>query len=300
MGCWGMGMTQSDQFMETYETFMDEYNEGAAVPNITKKILEQYLKDFSADDPILHDVWFGLAKAEWMCCEQSEEVLTRVREIIESGANLDFYRESGANNQDLKTRKRNLDAFWRTISTPRAKPRKRTPEPKTKQLPPLEPGDVMTYPVEGGRRVLIVLDRPQVTAYYQPLFCCILKRTFARDEIKTLNVMTEPIGWFGLYDAPEFLPPSSLKPIGHIEAPAKVYASLFDKWHGWNGLVLISGRRKDFTADYSEATSYNLNNLMHDKIRLDRPLLRVIGISGCGSREEILRFTKYVNEVWGQ
>ena len=41
MGCWGMGMTQSDQFMETYETFMDEYNEGAAVPNITKKILEQ-------------------------------------------------------------------------------------------------------------------------------------------------------------------------------------------------------------------------------------------------------------------
>ena len=138
MGCWGMGMTQSDQFMETYETFMDEYNEGAAVPNITKKILEQYLKDFSADDPILHDVWFGLAKAEWMCCEQSEEVLTRVREIIESGANLDFYRESGANNQDLKTRKRNLDAFWRTISTPRAKPRKRTPEPKAKQLPPLE------------------------------------------------------------------------------------------------------------------------------------------------------------------
>ena len=300
MGCWGMGMTQSDQFMETYETFMDEYNEGAAVPDITKKILEQYLKDFSADDSILHDVWFGLAKAEWMCCEQSEEVLTHVREIIESGANLDFYRESGANNQDLKVRKRNLDAFWRTISTPRAKPRKRTPEPKTKQLPPLEPGDVMTYPVEGGRRVLIVLDRPQVTAYYQPLFCCILKRTFARDEIKTLSVMTERIGWFGLYDAPEFLPPSSLKPIGHIEVPAKVYASLFDKWHGWNGLVLISGRRKDFTADYSEATSYNLNNLMHDKIRLDRPLLRVIGISGCGSREEILRFTKYVNEVWGQ
>ena len=101
MGCWGMGMTQSDQFMETYETFMDEYNEGAAVPNITKKILEQYLKDFSADDPILHDVWFGLAKAEWMCCEQSEEVLTRVREIIESGANLDFYRESGLWSREM-------------------------------------------------------------------------------------------------------------------------------------------------------------------------------------------------------
>ena len=31
MGCWGMGMTQSDQFMEVYESFMDEYNEGASV-----------------------------------------------------------------------------------------------------------------------------------------------------------------------------------------------------------------------------------------------------------------------------
>ena len=159
MGCWGMGMTQSDQFMETYEAFMDEYNEGAAVPNITKKILEQYLKEFSADDPILHDVWFGL------------------------------------------------------------------------------------------------------------------------------------------YDAPEFLPPSSLKPIGHIEVPAKVYVSLFDKWHGWNGLALISGRRKDFTADYSETTSYNLNNLMHDKICPDSPLLCVNGICGCGSREELQHFVKYVEDT---
>ena len=24
MGCWGMGMTQSDQFMEVYEAFMEE------------------------------------------------------------------------------------------------------------------------------------------------------------------------------------------------------------------------------------------------------------------------------------
>ena len=102
MGCWGMGMTQSDQFMEVYETFMDEYNEGASVPNITHKILDQYLRELPADDPILHDVWFGLAKAEWMCCAQSEEVLARVREIIDSGANLAFYRASGADDRDIQ------------------------------------------------------------------------------------------------------------------------------------------------------------------------------------------------------
>ena len=37
MDCWGMGMTQSDQFMEIYEAFMEEYNEGASVPEITRK-----------------------------------------------------------------------------------------------------------------------------------------------------------------------------------------------------------------------------------------------------------------------
>ena len=108
MGCWGMGMTQSDQFMETYETFMDEYNEGAAVPNITKKILEQYLKDFSADDPILHDVWFGLAKAEWMCCEQSEEVLTRVRESSKAAQILIF---TGNQAQIIRISKRGRE-IW--------------------------------------------------------------------------------------------------------------------------------------------------------------------------------------------
>ena len=46
MGCWGMGMTQSDQFMETYETFMDEYNEGAAVPNITKRFWSNTSRSF--------------------------------------------------------------------------------------------------------------------------------------------------------------------------------------------------------------------------------------------------------------
>ena len=49
MGCWGMGMTQSDQFMEVYEAFMDEYNEGASVPDITHKILDQYRRNYSKE-----------------------------------------------------------------------------------------------------------------------------------------------------------------------------------------------------------------------------------------------------------
>ena len=88
MGCWGMGMAQSDEFCENYDNFMEEYDNGKAVAEITADILAKYHAEFADDDGVMHDIYFALAKAEWMCCEQSELVLRRVREIIESGANV--------------------------------------------------------------------------------------------------------------------------------------------------------------------------------------------------------------------
>lgn len=61
-----------------------------SVSDISKEILAQYHEEFDDDDGILHDVYFALAKAEWMCCEQSVIILRRVKEIIESDANLEF------------------------------------------------------------------------------------------------------------------------------------------------------------------------------------------------------------------
>lgn len=111
MGCWGMGMTQSDEFCEVYDRFMDEYNHGKAVSDISSGILGEYHEEFEDTDGVLHDVYFALAKAEWMCCEQSEAILLRAKEIIESNANLDFYQELGATSSDLKLRKKKLAAF---------------------------------------------------------------------------------------------------------------------------------------------------------------------------------------------
>lgn len=42
MGCWGMGMTQSDEFCEIYDKFMDSYNEGKEVAEITAAIILTY------------------------------------------------------------------------------------------------------------------------------------------------------------------------------------------------------------------------------------------------------------------
>ena len=98
MGCWGMGMTQSDEFCEIYNRFMEEYDKGEEICEIKKAILSEYLEQFEEKDGVLHDVYFAIAKAEWMCGALSEEMLARVKEIVEKGENLVFYKELGASD----------------------------------------------------------------------------------------------------------------------------------------------------------------------------------------------------------
>lgn len=155
MGCWGMGMAQSDEFCEIYDQFMECYDEGMAVEEITQKILAEYHEEFSDDDGVLHDVYFALAKAEWMCCRQSAPVLRQVSEIIESGANLDFYRELGASQKDLKTRKQNLDKFWAMLQEPRATPRRRKKKSRPAET---EKGLVFWYKSKGTFYGAVVLE----------------------------------------------------------------------------------------------------------------------------------------------
>ena len=106
MGCWGMGITQSDEYCEIYERFMEEYDEGKPIADIKADILDEYLEEFDADDGVLHDVYFALGKAEWMCGGISNEILEKIKQIIESGSNIAFYRELEATEKDLKQRKK--------------------------------------------------------------------------------------------------------------------------------------------------------------------------------------------------
>ena len=46
MGVWGMGLAQSDEFCEVYERFMEAYDEGVAVPEIEKAILDSCHAEF--------------------------------------------------------------------------------------------------------------------------------------------------------------------------------------------------------------------------------------------------------------
>lgn len=161
MGCWGMGMTQSDEFCEIYERFMECYDDGMEVSRITEEILEEYLREFDDNDGILHDVYFALAKAQWTCCQLSPTLLDRVTEIIRSGANLAFYRELEATEADLKVRSKNLNKFLSSLQTPRSRPRKRQTASSRKLpvLADLDKGDLFWYRSEGKLYGAMVLEK---------------------------------------------------------------------------------------------------------------------------------------------
>ena len=161
MGCWGMGLAQSDEYCEIYERFMECYDEGMEVSEITDEILVEYLSEFEEDDGILHDVYFALAKAQWICCQLSPALLERVTQIIHSGANLAFYRELEATEADLKVRNRNLNKFLSGLQTPRSRPRKRQAASSRKLpvLADLDKGDLFWYRSEGRIFGAMVLEK---------------------------------------------------------------------------------------------------------------------------------------------
>lgn len=157
MGIWGMGIAQSDEFCEVYETFMERYNEGESVEEITASILENYRQSFADDDPVMHDVYFALAKAEWMCASQSPHILAQVGEIVTSKVNLQFYKELGASAADLRSRQKNLEKFGEKLQTPRATAKKRTPAPKY-DFAKAEKGKVFWYRSKNEIYGTLVLD----------------------------------------------------------------------------------------------------------------------------------------------
>lgn len=207
MGCWGMGIAQTDEFCEVYDEFMESYDEGVPVPEITRGILEAYRREFADSDGVMHDVYFALAKAEWMCGAQSADVLSRVNAIIASGANLEFYCELGTHPSDLKIRKRNLEKFRTMLETPRTAPRKRKGKSKKAEA---KEGLVFWYRRKGliyGAVVLEILSGGKMLVALT-------------DELKAEPKSVEDVLDAGVYTAAWFgalLPSNRVHELGTVE-----------------------------------------------------------------------------------
>lgn len=257
MGVWGAGLTQSDEYCEVYDSFMEKYDAGESVDTITDEILDGYLSEFDADDGILHDVYFALAKCQWMCGALSDTIMATVKEIIQKGKNLEFLEELEADDHFLRDRKKNLDKFLLSLETPRKSPRKRKLPPKEKPLPPANIGDVFSFKGEAGLRIAVVLDSWDKTQWCEGYFCCILDKEYqAKPDLNEL--VLERIGQLGMYDAKTFLPASKIRFVGNLSVPPNKYEELF-------GNALLIGSREDFYTSKRTKQSMTLEELLNAK-----------------------------------
>ena len=126
MGHWGTGISSNDTFMEVYESFFHYYNHNASIEDIKKQLAIDFAGTLKIDQAS-NDYWFALAKALWECKELDKETFNKVKDIIDSKADLKVWKELNASEKDLEKREVVLQKFLATLSVEKEKPKARSP-----------------------------------------------------------------------------------------------------------------------------------------------------------------------------
>lgn len=147
MGAWGTAISSNDTYADIYSEFFDLYHDGLDVAEISSKLITDN-QEILNDKDDCNNFWFALAKAQWECKQLNKDIFDRVKTIIETGADLEVWRQLDADEKEIKKRKVVLDKFLADLETerPKAKSRKK----KIIRQPVFEKGDCLTFKLENG------------------------------------------------------------------------------------------------------------------------------------------------------
>lgn len=180
MGAWGTAISSNDTYADVSGEFFDLHNDGQSVEDISRKLIADNQETINEPDDS-NNFWFALAKAQWECKQLDTELLDRVKQIIETGSDLEVWRRLDADEKDIKKRKVVLDKFLADLQTerPKAKSRKK----KIIRQPPFEKGDCLTFKLANGNYGgAVVLEAIKHTEYGH----CLIATT-------RINQATKPI-----------------------------------------------------------------------------------------------------------
>ena len=147
MGAWGTGISSNDTFADIYGEFIDLYNEGVSVSEITERLISknQDTIDLPAD---ANNFWFALAKGQWECQSLDEKIFDRVEKIILTGNDIALWKELDASPADIKSREKVLLKFLEKLKTSKDKPKKRVKKKLYDSI--FKKGDCLTYLMDNG------------------------------------------------------------------------------------------------------------------------------------------------------
>ena len=124
MGTWNTSINGNDSFLDIYQNFFDLYNQGQNPGDISRQLQDDFEDTFS-DYEDKNNSLFALALAQWETKSLDPSILKQVKEIIESGNDLDLWKELEADEKAIKRRRTVLENFLKKISTERDKPKRR-------------------------------------------------------------------------------------------------------------------------------------------------------------------------------
>jgi len=147
MGTWGIAISSNDTYADIYGDFFNLYNEGLDVAEISEKLISNNQETIN-DLEECNNFWFALAKAQWDCKLLDKIIFDKVREIIETGADLEIWKQLDTNENDIKKRKIVLDKFLADLQIERKKVKSR--KKKIIRKPVFEKGDCLTFRLKDG------------------------------------------------------------------------------------------------------------------------------------------------------
>ncbi|WP_421976933.1 hypothetical protein [Roseivirga seohaensis] len=193
MGSWGTGISSNDTYADVYSLFFDLYNDGLEVVEISTKLISEN-QEILSDPEDCNNFWFALAKAQWECKLLNEDVYNRIKSIIETGADLEVWRQLEADEKDIKKRKAVLDKFLISLQTEKVKPKAR--KKKIIRQPVFEKGDCLTFKLANGNYGgAVILDAIKDTEHGFNLVAIVRinqlekpdQKSFEETEILVLN-----------------------------------------------------------------------------------------------------------------
>jgi hypothetical protein len=147
MGAWGTGISSNDTYADIYDQFIELYNEGLPVSEITKRLIAENQETINLPEDATN-FWFALANGQWECKALDKDIFTTVERIIKTGEDLAIWKELDASQADLKLREKVLNKFLTKLQTEKDKPKKRTKKKYYNSI--FKKGDCLTYIMENG------------------------------------------------------------------------------------------------------------------------------------------------------
>ena len=160
MGTFGTEIAGNDEYLDLEVEFFKLYNEGLEVSTISNKIIQKHNESLNSDEDS-NNFWLALADFQWQCKALEEDVLDKIKDIVNSESDLKLWKELGSEQADIEERRIVLREFLTKISTPVKRAKKRVKKKLFDSV--FKKGDLIIYKLNNGNYggAIVIFDELQ-------------------------------------------------------------------------------------------------------------------------------------------